>query len=364
MNCLKNIERITYTKELVYNLSQLYTFRGKDFYYEDVFKQHMQGIVRRVIIKDTIYAARLLGLEISDARMKYIASKDAEPRNKDEKVMLNLKKVFKIIQEKGANFEVSSNEILKLAELTFKDVTRVGYKIDTLEAMENLLTVQVKKSRRDQMDEELKLYIRAVQDLKIEATQISTDLYVDMLKCEYFNKYNEYISLLTMYCLLFKARFYVFKHISFFEKYYEEKKGFDAATAAACYSWEAGFANTSMLNNMIIQLMLDGYNKIEGDVQNHEFDRNLNKIDSVEATIMKMDRIFTKEQIKAACPTLSESTINRALTRLKAENKIRPNGTGRSASWMKLVEDEILVKGTKQQLSLFDMQEMQMDGQK
>ena len=90
MNCLKNIERITYTKELVYNLSKLYTYRGKDFHYEDVFKQHMQGIIRRTIAKDTIYAAKILNLEISEARMKYIAHKDAEPRNKDEIVMCSI----------------------------------------------------------------------------------------------------------------------------------------------------------------------------------------------------------------------------------------------------------------------------------
>jgi hypothetical protein len=170
--------------------------------------------------------------------------------------------------------------------------------------------------------------------------------------------------LLTLYCLLFKARFYVFKHISFFEKYYEKLDEFKAATSAATYGWETGFANTSMLNNLIIQLMLEGYAKIEGDVQNQEFDRNLNNIDTVEATIMKMDRIFTKDQIKALCSTLSVSTLNRALTRLKSENKIRPNGTGRSASWTKLVEDELITKGTSQDLTLFDMQEMQMDGQK
>lgn len=364
MSCLENLDRITYTKELVYNLTKLYTYRGKDFHYEDVFKSHMQGIIRRTIIKDTIYAAKILRLEISDARMKYIAAKDAEPRNKDEKVMLNLKEVFKIIQSKGKDFDVSSNEILKLAEATFKNVTRVGYKVDTLEQMENLLTVQVKKSRRDKMDEELKLYIRAEQDLHIEATQIATDLYVDMLKSEYFSRANDYIALLTLYCLLFRSRFYVFKHISFFEKFYEKMDAFNQATSAALYGWDSGFSNTSMLNTLIIQLMLEGYTKIESDVQNHEFDKNLNKIDTVEATIMKMDRIFTKEQIKALCPTLSESTINRALTKLKSENKIRPNGTGRSASWMKLVEDEIITKGTSQQLTLFDMQEMQLDGQK
>ena len=355
MKCLENISRINYPKELVYNLTELYTYRGKDFYYEDVFKSHMNGIVRNTIIKDTIFAGKILGLNVTEARMKYIAKKDSEPKTKDEMVVSNLKKVFTIIQEKGTEFEITSNEILRLAELTFKGATSIGYKLDTEEIHTTLLTETKTKSRRDLMDEELRLYIKALEDLHIEATQVATDLYVDMLNMEYFKSFNEYIALLTLYCLLFRERFNVFKYVSFFEKYYERKDQFNSATAAANYGWKDGYSQTAVLNNMIIDLMLEGYDFIESQVQSHEFDKNIRKVDSVEGTIMKLDRIFTKDQIKVACPTLSDSTINRALKKLKDEHKIAPNGTGRSATWVKLVEDEILVKGSKGQLSLFDL---------
>jgi len=66
-----------------------------------------------------------------------------------------------------------------------------------------------------------------------------------------------------------------------------------------------------------------------------------------------MPQVFTRDMIKEQCPQLSDSTINRALKRLKDENKIRPNGTGRSATWVKLVEEEMF--GTRgRQTDIFD----------
>ena len=64
--------------------------------------------------------------------------------------------------------------------------------------------------------------------------------------------------------------------------------------------------------------------------------------------------MFTREQIKNAHPHLSESTINRALANLKAQNKIRSTGTGRAATWVKLVPNEMLGSRIKQ-MTLFDL---------
>ena len=353
MHCLQNIERINYPKELVYKITELYTFRGKDFYYEDVFKQHMNAIIRNTIAKDTIYAGKILGLDISEARMKYITKNDAEPKTKDEMVLANLKKVFSIVQDKGQDFELTSNEILKLVEITFKGVIQIDYKKDSIIKENQILPEEI--SRKKKMSAELHLYDKALNEMHIEVTQIATDLYIDMRLMECFERFNDYIALLTLYCLLFRERFNVFKYKSFFNEIYANKNQFEAAVNASMYGWENGYANTSILNNMIIDIMLKGYREIEADVQGHEFDKNLRKIDNVEAAIMKLPKVFTKDQIKQACPTLSDSTINRGLERLKMEKKISSNGTGRSATWTKLVEDEIITKSAKQQLTLFDV---------
>lgn len=353
LHCLQNIERINYPKELVYKITKLYTFRGKDFYYEDVFKQHMNAIIKNTIIDETIYAGKLLNLNVSEARMKYVVKNDSDPKTKDEQVLRNLKSVFTLIQSKGTDFELSSNEILKLVEVTFKGVVQIDYKSDYVVKEGELLPAEV--SRRDKMTQEFTLYQKALTEMHIEATQIATDLFIDMLEMECFERCNSYIALLTLYCLLFRERFNVFKYKSFFKSVYTRKEQFDSAINAAKYGWSDGYANTAVLNNIIIDIMLEGYEQIEADVQGHEFDKNLSKIDNVEGVIMKLGKVFTKDEIKKACPTLSESTIFRALKKLKDEGKIAPNGTGRSATWTKLVEDEIITKGINQQLTLFDL---------
>jgi len=47
---------------------------------------------------------------------------------------------------------------------------------------------------------------------------------------------------------------------------------------------------------------------------------------------------MAKEDIRNICPDIGESTINRALKRLKADRKIEPTGKGRSARWRRILE--------------------------
>ena len=60
------------------------------------------------------------------------------------------------------------------------------------------------------------------------------------------------------------------------------------------------------------------------------------KSTNIENTINKLPNIFTKDQIREIHPYVSESTINRALQKLRDENKIKPLGKGRSAKWRKI----------------------------
>ena len=60
MHCLENIKRISYPADLVMDLTRLYRFKGKDFYYEDVLKNQMDKIVAETIYKETVYASKLL----------------------------------------------------------------------------------------------------------------------------------------------------------------------------------------------------------------------------------------------------------------------------------------------------------------
>jgi hypothetical protein len=65
VKCINNIERINYPSDLVMELTKLYRFKGKDFYYEDALKTRLGSIIKITIEKDTFYAAKLLNLNIT-----------------------------------------------------------------------------------------------------------------------------------------------------------------------------------------------------------------------------------------------------------------------------------------------------------
>ena len=343
-----------YQPELVKKLTDLYTFKGKDFYYEDVLKNYMPGIIEETIEKDALYSAIILKLNVTDSRKKAIIKKDSEPKTKDEMVLANLKKIFKIIQKKGTELELTDNEFLSLASMIFDGSKKILYKSEFETVKNNLLEEKVRISKRDKMQEELRLYRNAIIKNDLEPVSVITAMYVDLINMEYFSEENDFISLVILYALLFSQRFNVFKHQSFFELYYNQYKDFKINEASASMNWETGFANTTLLNKAIIDLMLEGYEKTENKVSDYALDKKLRKIDNVEAVIMKLPTVFTRKDIKDSCPRLSDSTINRALEDLKSQNKIRPNGTGRSATWMKIVDNEAFQVNGKQ-INIFDI---------
>lgn len=355
MKCLTNLDRISYPAELVMDLTQLYRFKGKDFYYEDVLKSSMSGIIRITVEKDSFYAAKLLNLSISENRIRLILRKEnTVPRTKDEKILANLKEVFTLIQKKGDSIELTTNEFLQMAKKIFNEAQNIDFAYEIIKVRENLLEEKKRVSKRDELDKELKEYAKLLARKNIEPTQLITNLYVDLLHMNIYTSHNEFLSLLIYYCLLFRERFNVFRYVSFFQQYYENKDRFESATISAGYDWEHGFSQTAPLNRLTIKTMLDAYQQVENKTEDMSIDKKIRKVDNVETTILKFGNVFTKEQIKNAHPHLSDSTINRALANLKAQNKIRSNGTGRSATWVKLVPDELLGSKIKQ-MTLFDL---------
>ena len=341
MKCLQGMAGTLYQPEIVKKLTDLYTFKGKDFYYEDVLKSYMAGIINETIEKDSFYASLILELNVTESRKKAILKKDSEPKTKDEKVLANLKRIFTIIQEKGTELELTDNEFLLLANMVFDGTTKIHYRTETKTIKTTgLFDDKLKVSMRESMAEEIKEYKKAILHDSLEPVSVITSIYVDLLNMECFSENNKFISLIIAYALLFSQRFNVFKYMSFFEIYYNSMNELKVLEAGASLNWDLGHSNTNMLYRALIDLLLGGYTKTEKLVVDFNFDKKLRKIDNVEATIMRLPTIFTRKDLKEACPRLSDSTINRALEDLKTQGKIRPNGTGRSASWMKIVDNE------------------------
>ena len=219
----------------------------------------------------------------------------------------------------------------------------------------NLIEEKKRESRRKGVEEMLKEYILLVNSDQYELTQIVTNFYIDFINLSPFNEGNEIVGLLIIYLLLLKEQFKMFHYVSFFEMIYEEFDEFKGYVNKANFNWKDGYSQTNPLNNFLIDLLIEGYKKVDKLSEDTKFDKNIAKTYNIENTIMKMNEVFTKEDIREKHPYVSLSTIDRTLKRMRDENKIRPNGVGRSATWVRITNYERFEAQSSKQMSLFDI---------
>ena len=118
----------------------------------------------------------------------------------------------------------------------------------------------------------------------------------------------------------------------------KKSKEFEKAKIAASINYSEGFSNVDKLNNFMIELLLEGYKKVDEASGQYTFELEIKKVDDVISSIYKLPKVFTKDDIRAVNPYISDSTIKRALNELKRNKVISPIGTGRTAKWMRFVE--------------------------
>ena len=220
--------------------------------------------------------------------------------------------------------DVESDDALNFSKSTKKEKQRI-----------NLLSSGV-KTKREALGKLVDSYHYAKKNTQFEHSLVAVDFYIDFIHLAPFKKHNDVLGLLALYILLVSYDYKAFHLISFFEKLYKRRNQFEKVKEEASRNWSEGLADTTALHRFMLDLSIEAYKEAHEMVRNYAFDKQHNKSDYIENTINKLEEVFSKDEIRTAHPTVSDSTINRTLKRLRDEKKIRPLGKGRGAKWMKL----------------------------
>lgn len=338
MYALSNIKRINYRNDEVMKLIKLYQYKGKEFYYHSVLKADRPYIAKQTIAKDTFFITKLLNLNITENRLRLLINKNSAPKTNDEKIVANIKKILEISCESAHDFELIPNGVLSLASRLYKDVKQVKFETTKVAYQNNLLTDYRNISKREDIKQILDLYTDLLSTNQYEIVSLVVNFYIDFINIKPFKHETEITGLLLIYVLLFRESFDINMYESFFEFVYNNYEEFKQSVVAANYNWESGYSRTEPLTEFIVKYLLENYEKLEKLIRDYEYDSKLNKGDNIENTIYRVPQIFTKDDIRAKHPYVSDSTINRTLQRLRDEGKISPLGTGRSAKWMRVTQ--------------------------
>ena len=353
MYCIDNMERISLSQDVVLDMIKLYQFKGKEFYYRKVFEADLASMSKQTIEVETYFTAKLFNVNVSEARMRLIIKRGATSvRNKDEQMVKNIKRIFERLHGRIYDFDYNHNSISELARFLYNNIEEMNY--DVIQVVEKNALIAERKSKRkvEELISYLALFEKKLKSRDYELTLLITNFFIDFINMKPFKKNNENVAYLLLYILLLKEGFEIVRFKSFFETLSQKLDSFKNGVLQANFNWSEGFSQTLPLQRTIIRMLLGIYMDVDENLRDYEFENKLNKSDNIENTISKMDEIFTKDELRAKHPYVSDSTINRTLKRLRDEEKIRPLGVGRSAKWQKLYKNP--KQDLFKQFSLFD----------
>lgn len=327
-----NINRFLTPNDVITKLASIYEFIGKNDAFESAVQMDYARIVSQTVERDAYFLSKILQLDISDARLRLVIMKDSSPRTKDETTLYNIKEVLSAFQLKHKETSLDSSELLNIINYVYASQQ---IKFDYLPIDKKEIHKQNGvRSKRDVLDDITQEVQTIITHQQLETIILYLHYFIDFYNLAPFTEQNESAAHLLLYLLLLKAKVYAFKYVSYFELLYKHYDTYIDELKSASFNWKEGLSQTLEFVRLMLGLVNSAYQRTSEIINDYADDQNLNKADNVENTILNISGTFTKEEIRLIHPYVSESTINRALTKLRDENKIKPLGKGRSAKWV------------------------------
>lgn len=340
MYCLTIIDQAKIPNDIIKLYLNLYPYIGRNHEMLGVVARDFDVLVEETIKKDSYYFAKLCGVEIVETRARQLLTRDVQPKSKEERLLRNIKKAFTKIHRETDTFNLTQTELFDLLKFLYQDVERnqllTFAKLEKPKGQKKSLLQSSASTKREALEQLIDLYKLTVERAEFEPSFISLNFFLDLLNSKPFALHNEPVAYMMLYILLLSNGYRCLHLYSFFESLVKNQDKFINHIKQASLNWSEGLSNPMGLHRFILQRLLEAYRAVEYEVRNYTFDQQTNKSDYIENTINKLDEVFSKQDIRRLHPTISDSTINRTLVRMRDEKKIRPLGTGRSAKWMKL----------------------------
>ncbi len=322
------------------DLLEVYRTNGAINFYQNLFSKQEKSFKKRRLFENVFYFAKIFDLDLTDERIKQLSKKTLYPRNINEVKLNNIREAFYLLDLSPTEFDLSDNELVDLAGILNK-----GLKDNGLSYLDNEIinTLIIKTEPMQKINERLFLREYANHFLQIyhnhQAEYIITflALWLDLKNISFFKESNTRLASIIFYAYLEK-HFPIFKYVSFFKYLYKFNDLLKAEINRVLINYQNEIYDLMGLFNIIVNINYLAITDIKQMAKEYSFEVTRNKSDSIENFILKCPQIFTKDLIRQEFPRISETTINRALQRLRDESKIMPLPGGRSSKWQRIVE--------------------------
>lgn len=327
--------------EILGYISQIHEFKGKFSNIELKNKKKINKLVEIAKIQSTEASNKIEGIVTTSTRIKQICENKTMPKTRDEKEILGYRNVLNTIYENYEFIPIKNSYILQLHGDLYKFSEKsIGGKFKNVQNYISETRADGSSFVRfqplepyetpDAVDRLCEEFNIAVSKADVDPLILIPIFILDFLCIHPFNDGNGRMSRLLTLLLLYKQEYNVGKFISI-EKIIEETKDryYDALQTSSI-NWTENTNNPTEFIKYMLSVILKAYRDFETRA-NILLEKKSKALTQVQDIIKTRIGKFTKSEIVALCPTLSETTIERCLKELLDQNLIKKHGECKSA---------------------------------
>lgn len=326
-------------------IAAIYKEAGKQEMFLKQKPQELEKLVEIAKIQSTEASNAIEGIITTSTRIKQLVEEKTTPKNRDEQEIAGYRDVLNIIHDSFDAIPISQNYILQLHKILYSHMNNpMGGRTKGVQNyisatypdghVETLFTPLSPFETPEALDKICQEYNRVIGNMEVEPLIVIPIFIHDFLCIHPFNDGNGRMSRLLTTLLLYRNGFYVGKYISLEAKIVRNKDLYYSALSQAQHGWHEGTEDVVPFIKYLLGTILAAYKDFEDRFSLVE--TKLPVLEMVrQASMYKIGR-FNKQDIRELCPTLSNSSIEKAFRDLIALGEIQKEGKGKGTCYFRL----------------------------
>ncbi len=326
-------------------IAAIYKEVGKQELYLKQRPHELEKLVEIAKIQSTEASNAIEGIVTTSTRIKQLVEEKTTPKNRDEQEIAGYRDVLNIIHESFDVISISQNYILQLHKILYGHMNNpMGGKTKSVQnyisatypngQVKTLFTPLAPFETAEALDKICEEYNRVIGNMEVEPL-IAIPIFIhDFLCIHPFNDGNGRMSRLLTTLLLYRNGFFVGRYISLEAKIAKNKDLYYEALSKSQHGWHEGSEDVVPFIKYLLGIILAAYKDFE-----ERFSLVETKLPAIEmvrrASMNKIGR-FNKQDIRELCPTLKDSTIEKAFRDLISLGELKKEGKGKSTCYYRV----------------------------
>lgn len=312
------------TPQVVKYLTTIHEYKGKQGLIAKRHADVLTNLIEVAKIQSAESSNKIEGIYTSDERLKKIVLDKTMPKSRNECEIAGYRDVLNIIHENNEHIPVKSTFILQL----HRDLYKYGdYPLPDGEALESI-------------DKLCEAYHYALAYTEADPLLIIPMFILDFLCIHPFRDGNGRMSRLLTIFLLYKSDYIVGRYISTEKLIETTKDSYYAALRESSDKWHEGENDYEPFVVYILGVIAIAYRDFFDRTKLIE-EKKIAKPNRVEEEIRKHMGTITKAELMERVTGVSQTTIQRTLTELVKQRKVKKIGNGRYTKYVWNWEDEV-----------------------